>query len=71
MIKKLISKCFDIMGYKIISKEIQHTIRNPKEQMGFFPLDYVNAARLLYFYSLFKLTENVPGDVVECGCIGV
>lgn len=45
MIKRLINKCFDILGYKIVSKgqyqEIQHTIRNPEEQMGFFPLDYV------------------------------
>ena len=71
MMKKLISRWFDIRGYKIVSKghyrEIQDKIRNPEEQMGFFPLDYVNAARLLYFYNLFKLVENVPGDVVECG----
>ena len=59
------------MGYRIVSKghyqEIQRTIRSPEEQMGFFPLDYINAARFLYYYNLFKLTENVPGDVVECG----
>ena len=40
MIKRLINKCFDMMGYKIVSKgyyqEIPHTIRNPEEQMGFF-----------------------------------
>ncbi len=69
--KKLINRCFDMMGYKIVSKgyyqEIQDKIRSPEEQMGFFPLDYINAARFSYYYNLFELTENVPGDVVECG----
>ena len=27
----------------------------------------INVARFLYFYNLYKLTENIEGDIVECG----
>jgi O-methyltransferase len=31
------------------------------------PMNSVNVGRFLYFHNLFKMVEDVPGDVVECG----
>jgi len=64
MIINLISKIIGLMGYTAVPQKRYQELENRGD---FFPLNYVNAARFLYFYNLFKLTEDVPGDVVECG----
>jgi hypothetical protein len=52
------------MGYNIINNRSYQELVNAG---NLFPLNSVNSARLIYFYNLFRMTEDVPGDVVECG----
>lgn len=52
------------VGYIAITHKHYQELEN---RVDFFPLNYINAARLLYLNKLLEMTKDVPGDVVECG----
>jgi len=56
--KKQIKKILSNLGYKLV--------KNTDENIS-VPMSYINVARLFYYYKLFQLTKDVPGDIVECG----
>ena len=69
-VKRIIKAVSNQLGVGIVSRRTFEALSSraqARKADRSIVLDSVNAARLLYYHNLIKLTRNIPGDVVECG----
>ena len=64
--KNYINQVAQRFGYRIV-KPIQKIYTNPTKNKYFWSSLEYKEARILFHYDQFKKTQNIDGDIIECG----